>query len=94
MAAAADPPSAAAALEGAEPPSGHEQQQQHQEEGEEPVCRVCHMEAEPAGGRPLCRPCKCRGSISSVHQDCLLQWLEASRNAQVRPTVPAWERGV
>lgn len=51
-----------------------------EEEEEESLCRVCHMEAEPDEGRPLFHPCLCRGSIKHVHQDCLLQWLAASRN--------------
>ena len=32
-------------------------------------CRVCHMEGSQE--RPLFTPCKCRGSIMYVHQDCL-----------------------
>lgn len=44
---------------------------------EDDVCRVCRSEAEPE--RPLFYPCKCTGSIKYVHEDCLLQWLEASK---------------
>lgn len=40
------------------------------------VCRVCHCEEEPS--RPLYYPCKCRGSIKYVHQECLLKWIEVS----------------
>ncbi|CAN0498058.1 unnamed protein product, partial [Discosporangium mesarthrocarpum] len=27
--------------------------------------------------RPLFFPCKCRGSIKHVHQDCLVEWLRS-----------------
>ena len=37
-----------------------------------PVCRVCRC--DDAEDR-LYTPCLCRGSISHVHQECLLQWL-------------------
>lgn len=75
------------------PTTTSKQQQDHinlptedeaEEEEEEPTCRVCHMEAEEDDGRPLYHPCLCRGSIKYVHQDCLLQWLEASRNSTKR----------
>eukprot|EP00968_Pinguiococcus_pyrenoidosus_P015204 scaffold1397_cov254-Pinguiococcus_pyrenoidosus.AAC.34 len=38
---------------------------------EEPECRVCRGDAED--GRVLYAPCRCRGSIKYVHQDCLEQ---------------------
>ena len=54
-------------------------------EGEEDAvapdeCRICRMPAEKAW--PLFHPCKCRGSIKHIHQDCLQQWLSHS-NTQV-----------
>jgi E3 ubiquitin-protein ligase MARCH6 len=33
-------------------------------------CRVCRLSTAP-----LYSPCKCRGSIKYVHQDCLTAWL-------------------
>ncbi|OBA21897.1 hypothetical protein METBIDRAFT_39056 [Metschnikowia bicuspidata var. bicuspidata NRRL YB-4993] len=38
------------------------------------TCRICRGEATPA--QPLMHPCKCRGLIKYIHQDCLLEWLE------------------
>lgn len=35
---------------------------------------MCRGAAQP--NRPLHRPCKCRGSIRHVHQDCLEDWLK------------------
>eukprot|EP00727_Mastigamoeba_balamuthi_P011289 m51a1_g6783 hypothetical protein (1472) ;mRNA; f:138144-144047 len=39
-------------------------------------CRVCRGCAEE--GKPLRHPCRCRGSIAYVHDDCLEQWLRQS----------------
>lgn len=46
---------------------------------EELCCRVCHGEAEEK--RPLFHPCRCKGSIKFVHQDCLQTWLQVSNDA-------------
>lgn len=43
---------------------------------EEKFCRVCRCEGTP--DHPLFHPCKCRGSIKYIHQDCLQYWLEHS----------------
>ena len=45
-----------------------------EEEEEEEICRVCRGPQEE--DRPLYTPCLCSGSISHVHQDCLMTWLE------------------
>lgn len=37
-------------------------------------CRICRGEATQS--QPLYHPCKCRGSIKYVHQDCLMEWLK------------------
>lgn len=42
----------------------------------EKFCRVCRCEGTP--DQPLFHPCKCRGSIKYIHQDCLQFWLEHS----------------
>lgn len=47
-----------------------------------------NREAEP--DRPLYHPCYCRGSIEHVHQDCLLQWLAASKNTSVSLMKPKY----
>ncbi|EGW29915.1 uncharacterized protein SPAPADRAFT_158096 [Spathaspora passalidarum NRRL Y-27907] len=38
------------------------------------TCRICRGEATLA--QPLYHPCKCKGSIKYIHQDCLLEWLK------------------
>ena len=45
------------------------------ESDDERICRVCRCDD---ADEPLFSPCLCRGSISYVHQDCLLQWLQVS----------------
>lgn len=42
---------------------------------DEALCRVCRC-GEEAG--PLYYPCKCKGSIRFVHEDCLVEWLRVS----------------
>ena len=37
------------------------------------TCRICRGEATRT--QPLLHPCKCRGSIKYIHQECLLEWL-------------------
>jgi len=41
------------------------------------ICKVCRTEGTP--DHPLFYPCKCRGSIKYVHQDCLEQWIRHSK---------------
>lgn len=36
-------------------------------------CRICRGESTPE--QPLLHPCKCRGSIKFIHQECLMEWL-------------------
>lgn len=43
---------------------------------EDKFCRVCRCESTP--DHPLFHPCKCRGSIKYIHQDCLQFWLQHS----------------
>ncbi|XP_044984994.1 probable E3 ubiquitin ligase SUD1 isoform X2 [Hordeum vulgare subsp. vulgare] len=63
---------------------------------EEEECRICRLPAE--AGRPLRRPCACRGSIRFVHDDCQLRWRAArqknrcevcNRNISTRPLYAA-----
>lgn len=44
---------------------------------EAPNCRICRCEATDS--HPLFHPCKCRGSIKYIHQDCLQDWLAHSQ---------------
>lgn len=43
----------------------------------ENTCRICRCEA--TSDNPLYYPCKCRGSIKYIHQDCLIEWLNHSQ---------------
>ena len=43
------------------------------------TCRVCRGESTEE--QPLLHPCKCRGSIKYIHQDCLLEWLKHSNKS-------------
>lgn len=49
---------------------------------DEDTCRICR--GEGTEDAPLFYPCKCRGSIKYIHQDCLEEWLRHSnqRNAK------------
>lgn len=47
---------------------------------EEQICKVCRTEGTP--DHPLFYPCKCRGSIKYVHQDCLEQWIRHSKTTK------------
>ncbi len=42
------------------------------------TCRICLCEAE--ADNPLICPCKCAGSMGSIHQSCLKEWLNAKRH--------------
>lgn len=42
-------------------------------------CRICR--GEGTSSQPLLHPCKCRGSIRYIHQDCLLEWLKHSNKS-------------
>ena len=52
------------------------------EEEEEEECKICRCGEEE--DLPLVRPCLCKGSIASVHDECLTAWLKVKR--QVRQT--------
>lgn len=42
-------------------------------------CRICRGEA--TAEQPLMHPCKCRGLIKYIHQDCLMEWLHHSNKS-------------
>lgn len=48
---------------------------------EENTCRICRGEATEEA--PLFYPCKCRGSIKYIHQDCLEEWIKHSNKKDV-----------
>lgn len=43
-------------------------------------CRICR--GDGSHDNPLFHPCKCRGSIKYIHEDCLLEWV-ASKNVDL-----------
>lgn len=43
-------------------------------------CRICLEKGEPEAY--LCIPCKCIGSISYVHPDCLKEWIKESGSVE------------
>lgn len=46
---------------------------------EEQSCRICRGEATES--QPLLHPCKCKGLIRYIHQDCLVEWLNHSNKS-------------
>lgn len=44
-----------------------------------PCCWICYQPA--VADRPLLTPCKCRGTIGQVHEDCLLKWIQQSKKS-------------
>lgn len=42
-------------------------------------CRICTGESTEL--QPLFHPCKCKGSIKYVHQECLMEWLNRSNKS-------------
>ena len=48
-----------------------------EEEEEEAFCRVCRCRGTPSN--PLRHPCKCKGSVKWIHEECLGEWLKRSK---------------
>lgn len=46
-------------------------------QGDGATCRICRCEGTDS--QPLFHPCKCRGSIKYIHQECLQDWLAHSQ---------------
>lgn len=63
-----------------QPADVKETPQSHPGPQEVPTCRICRCEAAP--DLPLFHPCKCRGSIKYIHQDCLQDWLAHSQKSK------------
>lgn len=53
---------------------------------ESQTCRVC-LCAEDVNEpeNPLIAPCKCAGSMGSIHVDCLKQWFESKKIVRQEP---------
>ena len=52
------------------------------------MCRICLSEEEP--GNPLISPCKCTGSLSNIHIECLREWLEGKKHMKETPFVNSY----
>ncbi|CUS23557.1 LAQU0S10e03136g1_1 [Lachancea quebecensis] len=46
-------------------------------------CRICR--GESTSDSPLYHPCKCRGSIKYIHENCLLEWVASKNIDLTRP---------
>lgn len=44
-----------------------------------PLCRICLLGEDK---QPLLQPCNCRGSIGSVHRECLERWIARTANGK------------
>lgn len=63
-------------------PNNFEEEEGEEEEEDEMTCRICACKSsETPHMRMLKRPCKCRGSLSYVHIQCLNQWRATSASA-------------
>ena len=50
-----------------------------QDEDDVAVCRICFLDYKENPQR-LIRACRCRGSLEFVHQPCINEWVETSKN--------------
>jgi pSer/pThr/pTyr-binding forkhead associated (FHA) protein len=53
------------------------------------VCRICLGE-ENEGVDPLISPCKCAGTMSHIHLECLREWLNSKRTMKEGPVVTTY----
>lgn len=54
------------------------------EKAEAAVCRICLGE-EDAAADPLISPCKCSGTMSHIHLECLREWLNSKLTTKEGP---------
>ena len=48
---------------------------------EAPICMICQEDTQTSTN-PLLSPCSCKGSISSIHRECLEQWIFHSKHSR------------
>ena len=53
------------------------------------VCRICLGE-ENKGVDPLISPCKCAGTMSHIHLECLREWLNSKKTMKEGPSVTTY----
>jgi hypothetical protein len=44
---------------------------------DKPICVICQEDTQ-SSINPFLSPCKCKGSVSSIHRECLEQWISVS----------------
>jgi hypothetical protein len=47
-----------------------------------PICRICLSEQDDDIKNPLISPCKCCGTMSTVHARCLRSWLDSKKETR------------
>ncbi|NWI50877.1 MARH3 ligase, partial [Calyptomena viridis] len=45
---------------------------------DQPICRICH---EGSSQENLLSPCKCSGTLGTIHRSCLEHWLSSSNTS-------------
>ncbi|NWS46411.1 MARH3 ligase, partial [Probosciger aterrimus] len=45
---------------------------------DQPICRICH---EGSSQEDLLSPCKCTGTLGTIHRSCLERWLTSSNTS-------------
>lgn len=85
--------------EGVEDESASEEENENdsQPESENPCCRICYVEVSEENRlkHKTLKPCKCIGSVSSVHTECLQKWIESNMTfKQTGSTDCYWWRSV
>lgn len=54
---------------------------QHPTMSESPICMICQEDTQTSTN-PFLTPCRCKGSISSIHRECLEKWMEYSNRSR------------
>ena len=49
-------------------------------------CRLCFCEGNFEGDNPLISPCKCTGSVTYIHLNCLRKWLTSKITTKASST--------
>ena len=56
---------------------------------EQKVCRICLGE-ENENINPLISPCKCAGTMSHIHLECLREWLNSKKSKKESDNVKTY----
>lgn len=55
------------------------------------ICRICLGDDESATDNPLIAPCKCAGTMSTIHVKCINEWLNSKRETRVSATTHSYQ---